>query len=558
MAGIASLDISLKGIGHLLSEGKLAVPEYQRSYSWEQENVVDYFRDVYSAFQAKEAEYFLGSVVLTMRADKRLEVVDGQQRLATASLLIAAVCRYLLDRNEGKRSEILSENYLYKTDPKTLSGNPQFELNAQDNSFFQDVISLKNPAPTRESHKRILEAFGAAGSFIKSIAEKLGDPIPHLFDFINFWVESTKVIVAKVPDEENAWIIFETLNDRGLTLSTTDLLKNYLFGKAGANLSEVRQNWITMAALLDGPGGEALTLLYLRHVWASYSGLTREKELFDKVKEKVATQESVLGFSKQLVENARLYSCLLNPSDDFWKSYGNGARHSISVLLELRFTQPRPLMLAVISKFDAKQCERFFNFLVTCSIRFTVVGALGSSALENFYSNQAAAIRKGEIGSVDDLIKILCKEVPDDNYFRSAFESARVSSPIHARYYLRAMESSILGKELEFVPNENPDVVTLEHVVPRNPEGGVWGEFSEDEVDVYAKRLGNLALLKKGANSALGNKPFEEKKKILSDSDFLLTKEIAQFNEWNKDAIESRQKKLAEVAIKTWPIPKHK
>lgn len=554
MPGITSLEIKLDGVGNVLSSIKLAVPEYQRSYSWEKDHVGDLLRDIHGAFQNKEPEYFLGSVVLTTKNPNQLEVVDGQQRLATTSLFIAAVCAYLVKRSENERADLVSGRYLFKKDPKTLVAAPQLQLNAQDNTFFQGLIALKEPKPERESHKRLLRAFSGALAFVSEVADKSKDPVGYLMDFLEFWASVTKIIVARVPDDTNAWIIFETLNDRGLVLSTTDLLKNHLFGKASDQLPTVRQNWITMTALLDS-GGEALVLMFLRHSWASYNGLTRERELFDKVKRKVASKESAVGFSSQLVENAKVYSAILNSHDEFWLKFGNSTRSSISTLKDLGFTQPRPLMLAVLANFQPKDCEKFLKVLVSCSIRFTVSGALGSSSLENFYSNQAAAIRDKKIESVDELIKILVRETPDDHVFRNAFETASVSSAPHARYYLRSLELIATGeKEPELLPNPDAEVVTLEHVLPKNPEGDSWRQFNEQDIESFSKRIGNLVLLKKGENNALGNVAFIEKKAAFDKSSYRLTKELCGYDDWTTETIVTRQKALADLAIKAWSL----
>jgi hypothetical protein len=192
---------------------------------------------------------------------------------------------------------------------------------------------------------------------------------------------------------------------------------------------------------------------------------------------------------------------------------------------------------------------------LACSVRFTIVGALGSSALESFYANQAAAIRRTEIKTVDDLVRNLGKEAPTDDHFKSAFEAARVSSAAHARYYLRTLELTHAGKvEPEYVPNADVQAVTLEHVLPRNPEQGTWSEFDEDGVDAYARRLGNLVLLTRGANVGVGNAEFKRKREVIARSEFALTSRISECERWDRKAIEQRQAELAILAVKSWPL----
>ncbi|MCI0420635.1 MAG: HNH endonuclease family protein [Acidobacteria bacterium] len=123
-----------------------------------------------------------------------------------------------------------------------------------------------------------------------------------------------------------------------------------------------------------------------------------------------------------------------------------------------------------------------------------------------------------------------------------------------ARYYLRAMELKLKGeKEPEWVPNDDGDDITLEHVLPENP-GGNWPGLSSDVVDMLYTRLGNLVLLQVSKNAKLGNASFEDKKKVLSQAGFALTLRVANYSAWGPDEIADRQAKLAEHALETWPL----
>jgi hypothetical protein len=120
---------------------------------------------------------------------------------------------------------------------------------------------------------------------------------------------------------------------------------------------------------------------------------------------------------------------------------------------------------------------------------------------------------------------------------------------------LLALERGLEGKaEPEFVPNSNEDQVNLEHVLPKRASASDWGkEFNGDERKEYAYRLGNQALLQKGPNGAIGNKPFGAKKSVLAKSGFKLTSAIGASTTWTKDTIDERQQRLADLALKVWP-----
>ncbi len=164
---IDKLDIDLDGIGHTLSDNKLMVPVYQRSYAWEEKHVKELYNDLFSAIKESEGEYFIGSVVLTTGKD-RSEVVDGQQRLATTSILIAAIRDYFHEGDDKERAEDLQNDYLSSRDRRSQEIIPNFSLNNNDHNFFYNHVILalesenKDVKPIRESHKRIKKAYSIA------------------------------------------------------------------------------------------------------------------------------------------------------------------------------------------------------------------------------------------------------------------------------------------------------------------------------------------------------------------------------------------------------------
>ena len=123
-----------------------------------------------------------------------------------------------------------------------------------------------------------------------------------------------------------------------------------------------------------------------------------------------------------------------------------------------------------------------------------------------------------------------------------------------ARYYLRSLELVVKGEnEPWLIPNDDKNVINLEHVLPKKPEGN-WSSFSDDEVGFYVNRLGNLALLQASKNSDLKSEGFESKKQVYKLSPYLLTKQISEVNNWDKKSIVERQKILASYAVIAWKI----
>ncbi len=121
------------------------------------------------------------------------------------------------------------------------------------------------------------------------------------------------VICVQVPDDRSAYVVFETMNDRGLRPSAADLLKNHLFGLADNRLDEAERNWIAMTGTLETvPGADDdIVVTYIRHFWISQHGQTRNKELFDKIKQQIKAKQAAIDLTGELATNAILYSALL-------------------------------------------------------------------------------------------------------------------------------------------------------------------------------------------------------------------------------------------------------
>lgn len=549
----------LRGLGSELRERMIAVPIYQRSYAWTPEEVGEYWEDLRSAFSESAPEYFLGTIVLTRQSTPgRDSVIDGQQRLATTSILLAAIRDEYKARGDLKRAEIVQNAYLSTSDLDSAEEVSRLSLNSEDSFFYdQRIVQGKaTPDATKESH-RLLEA--AYKLFRESITKVADDAGPDWVNRLTQWVEflrlNVKSIVLEVPTEADAFLIFETLNDRGADLTIADLLKNYLFGNSGSKLDAVRDGWMLVLGALEISAENSLFTTFLRHYWSSLRGAVRERELYKSIKDHVATQAQVVAFLNDLQGAALLYSALLNADHEYWDGFGGTARENLETLLRLDLEQNRPLLLAALQHFPDKEQKKLLRSLVSWSVRGLVVGGIGGGTAEKSYCRAAVKIRRGELKTTAQVLSEIGAIVPSDDEFRTAFATARVPKSNLARYYLLALERQRGGeKEPELVPNANEDQVNLEHVLPQRASAKDWGaNFSEEERKTFLHRLGNLALLKKGPNGRIGNKAFSVKKPILEKSALVLTSEIGANDDWTKETIGKRQEKLGELAVKTWP-----
>ena len=565
MSKIDKLEARLDGIGHLLADRYIVVPRYQRVYSWTDEQIEELLRDLSDAMRKKETEYFLGTVVLTKHSASQHAVIDGQQRLATISILICAIRNYFFAIGDAERGDELHRDYLAKKELRGLSETPHLTLMASDNGFYESYI-LPKPNPTAKekvkakkglpaSNARLETALRLCAEHVSSLAKTTHTPAVVLLDWIDYLNDKAKVIVVEVNDEAAAYTIFEVLNDRGLELSVSDLLKNFIFRVAGDKVNEAQAHWSLMVGILEGSGAEEKALkTFVRHFWASRNGVTREKDLYDKIRKQVTSKQRAVSFAKNLSELARVYAALDNPSDELWKEYGPSVREAIEALQLLKATQIRPLLLAVVANFETTEVRRALPMLVCWTVRFMVVGKLGSGPLEGGYADRAQEVSSGKIITASQLFDASKGFLASDADFEQGFAVARSSAQYLARFYLRVLEkqnSAAAGGEM--IVNPSVDAVNLEHIMPQTREPH-WKAIAAEQHDAYVNRLGNLALLDRLLNEKSGNLPFADKVNALRASMISMTREVGAAKTWDEHAIDDRQKQMAKIAVKAWPL----
>jgi hypothetical protein len=538
------------------------VPRYQRGYKWTEKQVKELLADIDSAIQEKQPEYFLGSVVVATGQDGYPEIVDGQQRLATVSIIIAAIRDILFsEQKDLEAADLLQGQYLLRKDWKTKEPEPRLTLSTYDQDFFLKKI-LEAPSvarnkikPTKDSHKRLVAAYQEIRDHLSEKIKGLNKPVLALQERVEYLSDKTLVILVEVPTHQNAFTIFETLNDRGLDLAISDLLKNFCFHLAGNRIDEVQQKWTEMIVTIETSVNEESIKEYLRHQWSSTHGLTRERELFERIKENVTTKTSVVAYVEELRVEASLFAAIHNGSHDTWKGYSTEDKQYISIITDVLGLEKRisPLLLAIMAKLPKKQVSGCLRMIVGWGVRILVAHSVAGQ-LERRYSEAAVKIRAGAIKTAKELYEFMKDVIPSDSDFEKAFSGATVTKATLARYYLRVLERQEDGEtEPELVPNPNELEVNLEHVLPQNRLANTWTNFSAEDYESYRFRLGNLALMKGTPNSHSGADEFLAKRTAYANSLLKLTKQIAKESVWGKAQIETRQAKLAKQAILAWP-----
>jgi len=555
------LDINRFGIAKLLKDGSLCVPPNQRAYAWRKEHVTDLYQDLAKAINDQEPDYFLGSIVVAKK-NGHLEVFDGQQRLATTVILLAAIRDYYRSDKDQKRATIVEMNYLVASDLGTLEEQPKLHLGKADHDYFlkrvlSDTQSVRNSAKrTTESHERINEACLLAYEHVRNIVAPLPETARSeiLYNWVNYLVERAMVICVTVSDDRSAYVVFETMNDRGLRPSAADLLKNHLFGLSDNRMDEAEHNWISMVGTLETipDTDDDIVVTYIRHLWISQHGPTRTKDLFDKIKLEIKSKQAAVDFSAELANNAVRYAAILNPSHDMWNPYGPNAKKHIETLDNLGIEQIRPLLLAAIKNFPIGEVTKFLLTVLCWAVRFLITGVSGSGSLEGHYGRSALDITTGKIKTVDALVSQMVDIVPADDAFRSSFSVARVTKSHLAKYYLRALQLKADGEsEPQYVPNDAGEI-NVEHILPQSPAED-W-KMDPDVLRANFQRIGNLVILQASQNQLIANSVYAVKKSVLASSAFSLTKEAATYDEWGPSEINTRQLQLAEKAVSTWPL----
>lgn len=575
---ISTASLSIDGnqtVGNLLTgKSGLCVPPSQRSYRWKKEHIEALYRDIGDNLLTDE--YFLGSVVVVSPENTRQTFVfDGQQRIATTMILIAAIRDQFLQFNIEKTAGNIERDSLFSEDRETNEETPHFILNAEDQTFFYNRVVCRAGDPRRkalkartntpehekkilaESHKRIDAAARLAAAHVKkNIVASLpqAEAAKRLHQWLNFIRDSLRVIWILVADERTAFTIFETMNDRGLRLSAADLLKNRLYAVADKRQAEVIQKWQSMTGVLETiEGQEESVLEYIRCFWVANNGHTRTKELYDKMKAKAQNSAQAVALAAQLEESTQDYAAILLASHEKWANRGSNIRAKIETIKLLGVTQLRPVLLAALHKFSTREFDGLLEACVSWSVR-SLLGGVPSGSIEDYYAGAALKITQGKITKTAEVKHEMAKVIPDNKKFREAVATANVGKPSIARYYLGALQRCKDDEDFpQYVVNTG-DEITLEHILPIKPDKDDWDHFNELEKRQYLNRLGNLALITEPINSSIGNVGYKAKEPALKESKFTLTSMTAGLTLWGKFEIEERQKVLAELAVRTWPL----
>lgn len=551
----------------LLGNGLLyRVPPFQRDYSWTEEEWDDLWQDILGLFaEDGEQAHYMGYLVLQSSNNKQFDIIDGQQRLTTISILILAALAHLQtlvnkaidpDKNQ-RRKDNLQNSYIGYVDPVSLIPRSKLELNRHNNRFYQTYLIPLEPIPVRglnASEHQLRKAFNWFRDKIAARSQQSGEAVAIFVDTI---VDKLFFTAISVTDELNAFKVFETLNSRGVRLSATDLLKNYLFSVIASGntheteLKALEERW---ERIVDELGSESFPD-FLRVYWNSCHKLVRKADLFKTIRRHVTTKEQSFALLRELDRSASIYAALRNPHESIWKPE---ERRSLEQLLMFNVRQPMPMLMSAHRQFAETQRYIFTQLLqaiAVISFRYNVICNLQTQDQEQVYNNVAYNIDAGALTNLRSILDELQSVYPDDAVFKAAFTDKELKTTNSrnkkvVRYVLFQLEKQVSGQEFDF---ESP-AYNLEHILPENP-AEAWSHIDEQNQDKFVYRLGNMTPLEKKPNRAIGNQGYADKIAIFQESCFKITSDIPKNSEsWTENAIANRQAKLARIATAIWKV----
>ncbi|MBT9313356.1 DUF262 domain-containing protein [Leptothoe kymatousa] len=560
MARINLLDTRTSNFGELIGNGKTyQVPIFQRDYSWGPENWEDLWQDIVSLYEGKSTSHYMGAIVLQNHSttDKHFTVIDGQQRLATLSILGIAVIQKIkqlvaqgidIDDNE-KRQKILRRTYLSDEDPRSLKASSKLVLNENNNDFYQSyLINFKSPKNIR-SLKKSDQLLWKTFQYFSEELDKLTDIATDGFKLAEFLTDTVArkllFIQINVDDEINAYTVFETLNARGIELSTTDLLKNYLFSlfETSTDLEAAQRQWRRIVNTVPMPKFPDFLRYYL-----SLSNIrVRSGQLFKIVRKDVMDAEQAFRLLDELEAYSSLFIALGDANDDFWRDLPE-AQPFIREINLFRVKQAYPTLFATYEHFESDNFIKTLELISVLSFRHSIVSGWNPNELEKLYNEVAMKVATARIKTPRQVFEVLKKVYVPDEKFQQDFALLTIPTKGQkklVRYILQKLEEDAAQRSDEM------DSFSIEHILPESPNEKWYQDFSDDQIDEWVYRLGNLTLLEARLNRQIGNEHYHDKLKVYQESVYALTQDIAT-PDWDTEAIAKRQRRLAKRATHIW------
>ena len=552
---IAAVEINL---GKLFTdEYEFVIPEYQRPYTWGVEHAVQLLVDLQEALERDLDEpYFLGSIVLVKDAQSpRAEVIDGQQRLVTLTLLLAVLRDIVEDPGLCKDIHKHVEKPAVEWERKLAK--PRLTLRRRDIDFFyqyvqksnatEDVVQLSNNVAVTEAQQAIRDN-------VKALREQLfdwsGGDLVNLYKMLR---DRTMLVVVSTPDLNSAYRIFNVMNARGLPLLPSDIFKSQVIGEISeSSRREYADRWENLEQEL---GREEFGTLF-SYIYAILSRGYATRNLLSEFPEQILSKWQGEAFIDEVLEPYVWADMRLRAQDFHGGPPWENVNHWLKWLNQLKNNDWCPVALWALKEHgdDPKFLNAFFEKLERLAASMLVRRLYRNVRLTRYMALLKQLIAGHGLRSTEFELSEDEKKTTREQLDSEIYSSSSTALP---KYVLLRLDS-ILADD----PGVSYDhkTISIEHVLPQNPkEGSQWLEwFSDDDRGWWTHRLGNLVLLNKKKNSQARNYDFDHKKKsyFLKNgvSVFALTTGVLQETKWTPNVVMRRHIELIGLLEDTWKL----
>lgn len=543
----------------LLGQVQYTIPLFQRTYDWDETQWGRLWEDLQSIYvMDKPRNHFIGSVVtqpiLTIPGRvSRYVLIDGQQRMTTL-LILLGVIRDRARQEPGRWDDLADEiQDLYLTNRyKRGDEKPKLVPSKRDRAPFRAIVDGETPPVDSRVGQawRYFDGKLSAGGAID--LEKLKIRVTDCLDMVSITLEG----------DDNPNRIFESLNYTGLSLSATDLIRNYLF----MNIRDPRKqddvyekHWYPMQEELSrAKNVDRQTMFFWRYLMMDGSLPKRERgEIFDGIKSEIgdeADDESIIKALRRFHDFSNYYLQVVDPF-----RYGKHERvsHQINRLTRWDFEISYSFLMKALSYVESGDIAPVELANVAAMIESFVIRrysqGYNQAGLRDLFAGMSASVDFENNFVESSRERLMSWRWPDDNSFVRGLVNIRLYVPRRlrrTRLVLNTLERALSVKEIADMSGEN---ITIEHIMPQKLTNE-WRDALGPDADIVHERwlhtLGNLTLT--GYNSELSNMSFGDKKAILTESKFSLNSSLKDLDEWNAETIEQRGRNLAELAAKLW------
>lgn len=546
------------------------VPKYQRNYAWDSEQTSELWKDVLRTAQGKEA-YFLGSMVF-VETDTSVvfEILDGQQRFASLSLMLAAIRDELRDRKDDSEYLKNIQDTLTTMDLSGRFGHKEttrLHLNERDLGYFGDIVGLSSvSSPKYSSHKLIKKAYEYFRSQVAELVDEKGQDLEALWmSFVEAFSERLYVIRIDVGDIVNAQMVFEALNSAGLDLTVADLIKNYILREVpNVERDAAYKSWTAIADLVED---DAALTSFIRTYWNSAHEFARKDQLYKKLRDRVtksplkAGQVDVSAFIKEMQQESQEWTTLQNAGLAGPAAKIEPINENLQDLRIMGAALVNVPLLALRSQYrtDLSSFGRAVRWLRDFHVRHTIVGKRAANEIEEPYSEWAIKIRAGTM-SLDELYDNLVRLSPKDAEFEANFKALKIKNQRVARLILARINDAADPSNNITETISTGGRVNLEHIVPQDPSK--WQPFLDSEKldhEEIVSNIGNLTLLVGPKNIEISNKVFTDKQaQAYSQGENIapINAKLATWTQFGAAELKDRQEWLATHAVAVWSLKK--